>query len=136
MVIAKSEWFNNKKGKYFNFGVTWQGGIYILLLLSVLFIGFMLPQTIIIQLIVSGVFIFLMMDFVIASYRAMDEREKSHYSIAMRNMSWGMIITMVLISITLSYFDVKNSLNFLIFATGFVGAIIGIVYNYKLKRDN
>ena len=136
MVIAKSEWFNNKKGKYFNFGVTWQGGIYILLLLSVLFIGFMLPQTIIIQLIVSGVFIFLMMDFVIASYRAMDEREKSHYSIAMRNMAWGMIVTMVLVSITLSYFDVKNSLNFLIFATGFVGAIIGIVSNYKLKRDN
>jgi hypothetical protein len=136
MVIAKAEWFNNKKGKYFNFGITWQGGLYILLLISVLFTGLIMPQTLIIQLIFSGLFILLIMDFILASYKAMDEREKSHYSIAMRNMAWGMIATMVLASIVLNYIDVENSLTVLIYATGFVGAVIGIVSNYKLKKDD
>lgn len=94
MVIAKPEWFKKKKG-FFSYEMTWQGAIYLLITISVIFIGATLPQNVITTLVIVGVFLFLFFDMMYASLKSMDERAKMHYSIAMRNASWGMIITMI-----------------------------------------
>ena len=136
MVIAKPEWYNIRKKSFYTYGMTWQGWIYLIAIISVLLIGLTLPQNIITNLTIDGIFIFLFMDTLIASYKSMDERGKMHYSIAMRNMAWGMMATIIITSIILNYTGINNGLNLLIIATTLIGAIIGFLTRYKLERDN
>ena len=136
MVIAKSEWFKKGKSGFYSFKMPWQGWIYLIATISVLFTGMMLPQNIIISIIVTAVFLFLFMDMIIASYKSMDERGKMHYSIAMRNMAWGMIITLITVSIILSYTNIKNNLNILIVSVTLIGCLINVLTRYKLQKEN
>ncbi|MBP1944764.1 hypothetical protein [Methanobacterium petrolearium] len=136
MVIAKPEWFKKKKG-FFSFEMTWQGTVYLIATASLIFIGVMLPQNIIISITITGLFLFLFFDMQYASLLAMDERGKSHYSIAMRNTAWGVIITMIIVSIILSSFnEIENNWGALIMVTAFVGAIINFSTRYKLEKES
>ena len=134
MVIAKAEWFKKRKG-FFSYEMTWQGAIYLLFTISVIFIGIMLPENMIITLALSGLFLFLFFDMIYASLKSMDERAKTHYSIAMRNAAWGMIITMVVLSIISSSFNGIN-LSLLIIITALVGGVINFLTRYKLEKAN
>lgn len=136
MVIAKPEWFKKKKG-FFSFEMTWQGTVYLVATASLIFIGIMLPQNIIISVIITGLFLFLFFDMMYASLKSMDERAKMHYSIAMRNAAWGMIITMIMFSTILySFNDIKSNLGVLIVTTALVGGIINFVSRFKLEKDS
>lgn len=136
MVIAKPEWFKKKKG-FFSFEMTWQGVVYLIATVSLIFIGIMLPENMIISIIITGLFLFLFFDMMYASLKSMDERAKMHYSIAMRNAAWGMIITMIMISTILySFNDIKANLGVLIVTTALVGGIINFATRYKLEKDS
>lgn len=136
MVIAKPEWFKKKKG-FFSFEMTWQGAVYLIATVSLIFIGIMLPENMIISIIITGLFLFLFFDMMYASLKSMDERAKMHYSIAMRNAAWGMIITMIMISTILySFNDIKANLGVLIVTTALVGGIINFATRYKLEKDS
>lgn len=136
MVIAKPEWFKKNKG-ILSLGVTWQGTVYLLATVSLIFIGMMLPQNVIITVTISALFLFLFFDAMYASLKSMDERAKLHYSIAMRNAAWGMIVTMILIFMILSSFnDVKANLSLLIIFTALVGGIINFATRYKLEKES
>ena len=136
MVIAKPEWFKKKKG-FFSFEMTWQGTLYLIATVSLIFIGMMLPQNMLISLPIIGLFLFLFFDMIYASLQSMDERERSHYSIAMRNAAWGMIITMIIVATILSSFNgIKDNLGVLIMVTAFVGAIINFSTRYKLEKES
>ncbi len=140
MVIAKQEWFKNKKGTTSIFNMPLKGRIYIIITGSILFIGIFLPQNIITGTIITLIFLFLLMDANMASLKSMDEREHMHYSIAMRNMAWGMLIIIIIGSTTLlSYFngtDIKTGLYILIMITGIGGALINIITRHKLEKEN
>lgn len=136
MVIAKPEWFKRKNGSFLSSRITWQGAIYIIVTISVIFIGMTLPQNIITEIIVAAVFLFLLMDANVATLKSLDEREKMHYSIAMRNMAWGIIIAIIIVSIILSYYEVKNSLNILIVVIILVGGLINFITKYRLQKEN
>ena len=117
--------------------MTWQGAVYLLATLSLIFIGMMLPQNVIITVTISALFLFLFFDAMYASLKSMDERAKLHYSIAMRNAAWGMIVTMILIFMILSSFnDVKAKLSLLIIFTALVGGIINFATRYKLEKES
>ena len=135
MVIAKPEWFKKKKG-FLSYEMTWQGTVYFLCTIAVFFIGLTLPQNIITNLTIGGLFLFLFMDMIMASYKSMDERGKKHYSISMRNAAWGMVITIILGSIFISYIDIKNGLEILIVFTALVGGSIGFITRQKLEKEN
>ncbi len=135
MVIAKPEWYNRRNKPFYSYGMTWQGWIYFIVTISVLFTG-ILSQTMITSIITTAVFLFLFMDMIIASYRSMDERGKTHYSIAMRNMAWGIIITLIVTSIILDYTNAKNSLSILIMAVILVGTSLNVLTRYKLEKEN
>ncbi|OPX58376.1 MAG: hypothetical protein A4E25_01679 [Methanobacterium sp. PtaB.Bin024] len=136
MVIAKPEWFK-KKNDFYSFEMTWQGTLYLIATVSLIFIGMMLPQNIIISIAITGLFLFLFFDMLYAYLQAMDEREKSHYSVAMRNTAWGMIITIIIFSIILSSFNgIEDNLGILIIVTAFVGAIINFSTRYKLEKES
>ncbi len=134
MVIAKAEWFKKKKG-FFSYEMTWQGAIYLLITISMIFIGLMVPENMIITLTLTGLFLFLFFDMIYASLKSMDERAKTHYSIAMRNAAWGMIITMIVLSIIASSFNEIN-LSLLIVTTALVGGVINFLTRYKLEKAN
>ncbi|HEX3013824.1 MAG TPA: hypothetical protein VHO92_06095 [Methanobacterium sp.] len=136
MVIAKPEWFNRRNKPFYSYGMTWQGWIYFIVTISVLFTGIILPQNMVTGIIITLMFLFLFMDMIIASYRSMDERGKTHYSIAMRNMAWGIIITLIVTSIILDYTNTKNSLSILIMAVILVGTSLNVLTRYKLEKEN
>jgi hypothetical protein len=140
MVIAKQEWFKNKKGTTSIFNMPLKGLIYIIITGAILFIGVFLPQNIITGTIITLIFLFLLMDMNMASLRSMDEREHMHYSIAMRNMAWGMLIIMITGATTLlSYFngaDLKTGLYILIIITGIGGFLINIITRHQLEKEN
>ncbi|HEY0196140.1 MAG TPA: hypothetical protein VGC02_01075 [Methanobacterium sp.] len=135
MVIAKPEWFKKRKG-IFSFGVTWQGAVYLLATVSLIFIGMMLPQNIITTITIGGLFLFLIIDAEYASLKTMDEREQLHYSIAMRNMAWGMIVTIVMLSFIMLHFYDEVNLGVLIVVIGLVGFIINVTTRYRLEKSN
>ena len=136
MVIAKPEWFKKKKG-FFSFEMSWQGVVYLIATVSLIFIGIMLPENMIISIIITGLFLFLFFDMMYASLKSMDERAKMHYSIAMRNAAWGMIITMIMfLTILYSFNDIKANLGVLIVTTALVGGIINFATRYKLEKDS
>ena len=140
MVIAKPEWFKRENGRLLSYitmsYLTWQGWIYLIITFSVLFIGSILPPNMVTNLMVDGVFIFLFIDMIAASYKSMDERGKMHYSISMMNMAWGMLITIIVGSIVLSYNDIKNGLSILILVAVLIGSLISFITIYKLEREN
>jgi len=96
----------------------------------------MLPQDIITTLTIGGLFLFLIIDVQYASLKTMDERERLHYSIAMRNMAWGMIVTIVMVSLVMLNFNDEVNLGVLIVALGLVGFIINVTTRYKLEKSN
>jgi hypothetical protein len=132
---SQPEWFKRSKG-IFSFGVTWQGAVYLLVTVSLIFIGMILPQNIIFTITIGGLFLFLIIDAQYASLKTMDEREHLHYSIAMRNMAWGMIVTIVMISIIMLNFNDEVNLGVLIVAMGLVGFMINVATRYKLEKSN
>jgi hypothetical protein len=136
MVIAKPEWYNRRNKPFYNYGMTWQGWIYFIVTISVLLTGIMMPQNMIISIIITAVFLFLFMDMIRASYKSMDERGKAHYSIAMRNMAWAIIITMIITAIILDYTNMKNNISILIVSITLVGALTNILTRHKLEKEN
>ena len=136
MVITKPEWFKKKKSDIYSIKMSWKGWVYTIITISVLFTGLSLPQTMVTQLTVSGLFLFLFMDMIITSYKSMDEREKAHYSISMRNMALGMLITIILSSIVIDHTNTEGSLNTVIVFTTLMGGLIGFVTRYKLEKEN
>ncbi len=136
MVIAKSEWFKKRKSGFNSFEMSWKGWIYLIIIILVLFVGLAVPQNMVNNLITGGVFTFLFIDMITASYKSLDERGKMHYSISMMNMAWGMLITIILGSIVLSYNDIKNGLGILIMVTALLGSLIGFLTRYKLEKEN
>lgn len=135
MVIAKSEWFKRLDGGFWNYKTPWQGYIYLSGTVLVLFTGIMSPYWYI-SWICSGLFLFLFFDGMYATVKAMDERDKEHYSIAMRNMAWGMIITMIVLSMLSTELIFLKNLSWLIIITAGVGGLINLLTRYKLDRDN
>ncbi|MFA0848052.1 MAG: hypothetical protein ACC614_10830 [Methanobacterium formicicum] len=137
MVIAKAEWFKRKNGGFFSHKMPWQGIVYLIITVSVLLTGILISQDLIPNLIVIAAFLFLFTDAMNASLKSMDEREKQHYSIVMTNTAWGMIITMIIISIVLSNFNgIKANLSVLFIITAIVGGVISLVTRHKLERES
>lgn len=62
MVIAKPEWFNRRNKPFYSYGMTWQGWIYLIVTISVLFTGIILPQNMVTGIIITLMFLFLFMD--------------------------------------------------------------------------
>lgn len=126
MVIAKPEWYNPRNKPFYSYGMTREGGVYFMGIILALFTGIMSYQNMITSLTALGVFLFLFMDMTIASYKPIDERAKKHYSIAMRNMAWGMIITLITVSIIFNHINIEESTTVLIMFTAVIGSLIGL----------
>lgn len=136
MVVAKPEWFKRDNSTFLNIKMPWQGAVYYTGAAFLLLIGILLPQNLIITITIGVLFMFIILDATYATIKSMDERQNLHYSIAMRNMAWGMIVTMVILSIFISYYSIKDNLGLLIIGTGIVGAIINLLTRYKLERGS
>jgi hypothetical protein len=137
MVIAKPEWFKRKNRGFFSYQIAWQGAVYLITAITVLLIGILFTQSLIINLMSTAIFLFLFMDALGASLKSMDEREKTHSAIAMRNTAWGMIITMIIMSILFSSFSgIKANLSILFMVTALIGGIINIMTRYKLEKES
>lgn len=135
MVIAKSEWFKRVDGGFWNYKTPMKGSIYLLCTSLILVLGILSPFMYV-GLICSGLFLFLFFDGMYATVKAMDERDKEHYSIAMRNMAWGMIITMIVLSMLSTEFVFLKNVSWLIIITAGVGGLINFLTRYKLDRDS
>ena len=136
MVIAKPEWYNQRNKPFYSYGMTREDGVYFMDIILALFTGIMSYQNMITSLTALGVFLFLLMDMTIASYKPMDERAKKHYSIAMRNMAWGMIITLITVSIIFNYINIEERTTVLIMFTAVIGSLIGFITRHKLEKEN
>lgn len=137
MVIAKPEWFKRKNRGFLGYQITWQGAVYLTVAIIVLLFGILFTESLIINLIATGLFLFLFMDTLSASLKSLDERERMHSAIAMRNAAWGMIITMIIMSIIFSSFSgIKANLSILFIITALIGGIINVMTLYKLERGS
>lgn len=143
MVIAKPEWF--KRRKYGGWGVTpktWQGGVYIALVL-IPFITFQVFPYWSIQtrLIVTGIWIlFLIVDVFDVMFKLnKDEREMIHEAIAERNALWAMMIVLVMGIFYQMLTSVLNQIlkiNWFIVVALFLGLIVKTISNIYLDRKN
>lgn len=137
MVIAKPEWFKRRRGGFWSYEMQWQGAVYMIITVSLLFVGISLPQNLINNIIFTAVFLFLLMDGIIASVKSLDEREQMQYAISMRNAAWGMIIAVVVLMIAASNFNItKTDLYRLIMLAIFAGGMVGLITRYKLQKES
>ena len=137
MVIAKPAWFKRKNQGFLGYQITWQGAVYLTVAIIGLLFGILFTENLIINLIATVLFLFLFMDALSASLKSLDERERMHSAIAMRNAAWGMIITMIIMSIIFSSFSgIKANLSILFIITALIGGIINVMTLYKLERGS
>lgn len=136
MVIAKPEWFKKRRGGFWSCEMKWQGVLYLMITFSLIFIGMILPQTLLNGVIILAVFLFLFIDGLLASVKALDEREQMQYAVSMRNASWGMVVALIVLLTLASNFNVtKHDLYVLIMLSIIVGGLVGAITRYKLQRE-
>jgi hypothetical protein len=135
VVIAKSEWFKREDGGFFGSKNPWQGNIFLICTVLVLLIG-ILSFNVYFGWLCSGIFLFLFCDAMYAGFKTMDERDKQHYSIAMRNTAWAMLLTMIILSTLSTEIVFLKNINWLIMITAGIGGITNILTRYKLNRDS
>jgi len=143
-IIAKSEWFKRKnKSNYWILDISWKGTAFILLLLLLdipLAYIYYIQGSIMIQIIATLLFIFLIIIYLIAFTNSFDERQRLNYAITYRNAFWGMIISFILIQPIiqpiLSNYNLNSFDIFTLFTLPlFIGVLIAVVTYYKLQRE-
>jgi hypothetical protein len=143
MIIAKPEWFGQRKYSGWGLSIkTWQGAVYlagmILLLIGLQLIPNLTNET---RLIITGAWLaFILVDLIGVMWKLKkDERERIHEAIAERNAAWGITLILsigILIELTYSAFQQRIYVDpFLIIAL-VVGTIIKSLTNYKLERED
>lgn len=142
-MIGKPEWFERRK--YSGWGLTpktWQGWIYIAIIILPLLIFQSIPiWSVKTRVIATGIWMaFLLFDvFDIMIKLKKDERSRLHEAIAERNALWGAVI---LLSIAIVYQVTSSALNqtiqvdWWIVTTLFVALIIKSVSNIYLDKKN
>jgi uncharacterized membrane protein YhaH (DUF805 family) len=143
MVIAQPGWFNRRK--YGGWGITpktWQGTVYLLIVLIPFAIFQVLPfwsiQT---RSIITGIWIlFLIVDISDVMIRMKrDERERIHEAIAERNALWIMMMVLVmgtLYQIMTSALNQTIKIDWFIVAALFAGLIVKSISNIYLNKRN
>jgi cobalamin synthase len=96
-MLGKPEWFMRRK--YAGWGImpkTWQGGVYLLLILAPLFIMPYIEMTQTTMILLVLWFVFLGADMVhIMANMPKDERDRVHEAFAERNALWTIIVVLV-----------------------------------------
>ncbi len=133
LVVAKKEWF---KGKEKGIGYkTWQGNVFLLVIILIQLSSVFLSMYMeILGWILSSLFIFLLFDGIYASVQALDERDQQHYSLSMRNMAWGMIITMIVLFMLSKYLVFLQNVMWVLYITAAVGFVVAQLTKHKLDR--
>ena len=135
MVIAKSEWFKRKETDGFRiFGYPQQGIAYILLI-CLLTIGVILPEDLLTKIIVLVLFLFLVIDCLMAYQKSLDERQLIHHAIIYRNVFLGMAIISVMIPIPLNYNQNHGNMLNLIGMLLLSGCLMAVVTHYQLNKQ-
>ena len=143
MVIAKSEWFERRK--YAGWGLsikTWQGSVYIAVILSV-FIALQLIPNLSTEnrLIITGFWlVFLLVDLLDMMWKLKkDEREYIHEAVAERNAAWSMVVIIcigIFIELTYNALQQKIYVDPFLIAALVVGVVIKSITNYKLEKED
>lgn len=133
LVIAKAEWFKSR-GKGFGYK-TWQGNAYLLIIILILLSSIFISSYMeVLGWILCVLFLFLFFDGLYASVQAMDERDQKHYSLTMRNMAWGMLITMIVLFLLSDYLIFLKNIMWVIYITGAVGFVVATVTKHRLDK--
>jgi len=140
-MIAKREWF--KRRKYGGWGVspaTWQGWVYIVLIIIPFMVFQSLPfWTTEIRMIITAVWLlFLFLDIIpVMINLKRDEREFKIEAISERNAAWFMSLILVFgvfYEIVNSALNENLSVNLFLIIALFGGAIVKSISNYQLER--
>lgn len=142
-MIGKPEWFQRRK--YGGWGLapkTWQGWLYIIIFVLLLFTIQLLPLNFWIKLTATLFLgIILVIDTIIMmSYIAKDEREKIHEAIAERNALWAIIIVLCVgIAYQTSIATLKMQAYYIdpiIIIALFAGLLVKAITNIYLDRKD
>lgn len=142
-MIARKDWFDRRK--YGGWGVrpkTWQGWLYIALILIPFAIFHALPfWTIETRMIVTAGWLgFLFLDIIPVMINLnRDEREYKIEAIAERNAAWFMSLVLVIgvfYELVTSSLRAELSVNLFLVIALLGGAIVKSISNYKLEREN
>ncbi len=133
LVIAKEEWFKSKeKGVGYE---TWQGNVFLLvIILIVLSSIFLSTYSKVVGWILCVLFLFLLLDGLHASVKAMDKQDKHHYSLAMKNTALSMLITMIVLFMISGYLIFLKNIMWIIYITCAVGFVVAILNKRKIDR--
>ena len=143
MVITKPEWFKSKKGDFWRLDIPWQGHVYMLLMFLLPFTLFLiLPNDI--KPINFIVFLFMVINFLIAYQKSFDERDKKIYTIAGSNAFWGIMLSffvsvplLVIYNPILSMYNPNPNMAILFIVTILVGVLtfVGTLALQYKKED-
>lgn len=105
--------------------------VIILIVLSSIFLSTYMK---ILGWILCVLFLFLLFDGLYASLKAMDERNRHHYSLAMRNTALAMLITMIVLFMLSGYLTFLKNIMWAIYITCAVGFVVAILTKRKIDR--
>lgn len=142
-MIGRSEWFQRRK--YGGWGIhpkTWQGWIYILVVLGILVVIQALPffDTATKIYIVMGWIVFLLLDVghIMVTLRR-DEREHKIEALSERNAAWAIMIVLVvgvLYQVITSALNQEVRVDWFLIAALFGGLIVKSISNLVLERKS
>lgn len=142
-MIGNPNWFQRRK--YGGWGIrpkTWQGWVYIIIFVTIIFGIQYLPFLTTIQRTIGVIFLCLVLiiDTIdIMGKLKMDEREKIHEALAERNALWGIIAVLaggIAYQAGSSAIKGTMEIDFVIIAALFTGLLIKAITNIYLDRKN
>lgn len=135
MLIVKPKWFKRKnKSDYWILDISRKGAAYILvLLLLILLVG---SGNMGIVLLSALLLIFMVMNYLIAYQKSLDERQGINHAIAERNAFWGILIVFITIQAILFNYNLNlKDVYMLIPLPLVIGFLTAFVTYYKLQRE-
>lgn len=138
-IIKSSKWFKRQnKNKYFILDISRKGIVLMLLIfLFKLFYLYDIHGNIIIQTVSTAFFIILIMIYLIAFTKSLDERQRMNYALTYRNAFWGMILSFIMIQSVIFKYNLNSeeivSLTIVMPLT--IGFLIAISSYYKLQGE-
>lgn len=139
-MFANPKWF--KRRKYGGWGVTpdtKEGWLYILVVMSVLFISHLIAKNDQQRMLITGLWLVYLFFEVTSIMIKMpkDEREKEHEALAERNAAWAMLIVIVgglIYQILTSAITQINQVDPIIVGTLLAGMLAKSATNWKLRK--
>ena len=136
-MIAKKEWFKPRIAGWGLRPITWEGWLYVAIVIALIFGALNLPVNDIARIVIAGIImvVFLVDSMVVMfmMYKSLDERERKHQHIVETASSYAAVVALILVLLYRAF--VEGILDYLVMGVLVVMVIVKVIVSLYLHKN-